>query len=98
MTINEKDRLDLRQALEALFENQRIAEIAMEAMPPVDYARLATKQDVAACKAELKAEMVQLRGEFAELRGELRGEFGELRGEFGGFEVSLVSCVVSSVA
>ena len=62
MAINEKDRLDLRQELEQLFSNPRFADIAMEAMPPIDYAQLATKRDVDVASAEL-------RGEFAELRG-----------------------------
>jgi hypothetical protein len=48
MTINENDRLDLRQALVRVFADQRLADIAMEAMPPIDYSELATKTDLAA--------------------------------------------------
>ncbi len=46
----------------------------MAAMPPIDYDRLATKDDLTLLAAEL-------RGEMAELRAELRGEMAELRGE-----------------
>lgn len=84
MSINEKDRLDLRQEFERVFESPRLAEIAMEAMPPIDYAQLATKRDLDALGAELRGEMAELRGEFAGLDGRfggLRGEFAELRGE-----------------
>jgi hypothetical protein len=89
MTINEKNRLDLRQALEQLFADQRLAEIAMEAMPPIDYSKLATTRDVGVSAAELRGEMAELRGDFTELRGEfaeLRGDFTELRGEFAGLK------------
>jgi len=85
MTTNEKDRLDLRQALEELFADQRLAEIAMQAMPPIDYSKLATTRDVGASAAELRGEFSELRGEFAGLKGEfaeLKGEFAELKGEF----------------
>ena len=71
MTINEKDRLDLRQALEELFADQRLAEIAMEAMPPIDYSSLATKRDLDALSSELRGEVAELRGEVAEFRGAL---------------------------
>lgn len=77
MSTNEKDRLDLRQAFEVVFANERIARIAMEAMPPIDYSALATKRDVEVSGIELRGEFAELRGEFAELRG----EFAELRGE-----------------
>ena len=82
MTINEKDRLDLRQELERVFSNPRFAEIAMEAMPPIDYAQLATKRDLDAFGAELRGEIAELRGEFAELRGEFAESKGELATEF----------------
>ena len=74
MSINEKDRLDLRQAFEQLFEDKRIADIAMNALPPIDYTQLATKQDLALITAELRADM-------AELKGELRTDMGEFKGE-----------------
>ncbi len=82
MTINEKDRLDLRQEFERLFNNPRIAEIAMEAMPPIDYTQLATKRDLDALGAEL-------RGEMSGLSGELRGEMAELRGSFAKLEAKV---------
>ncbi len=74
MTINEKDRLDLRQELERVFANPHFADIAMEAMPPIDYAQLATKRDLDAFSAEL-------RGEMSELGSGLRVEMSELRGD-----------------
>ncbi len=83
MSINEKDRLDLRQEFERLFNNKRIAEIAMQAMPPIDYSQLATKEDLAALDARLTGDMSQLRGEFAQLRGEFAQLRGEMHGEFG---------------
>ncbi|MEZ5230876.1 MAG: hypothetical protein R2710_30640 [Acidimicrobiales bacterium] len=81
MKATEKDRLDLRQELERVFSNKRFAEIAMEAMPPIDYDRLATKDDVAALGVELRGEMAVLRGEMAELRGDMKTEIVAVRGE-----------------
>ncbi len=94
VTIDEKTRLDLRQELEKLF-GTRLADAAMEAMPPLDYQQLVTKADLANLGIELRGEMAELRGglrgEMAELRGELRGgvagvlgEIAELRGEIAG--------------
>ncbi len=57
MTINENDRLDLRQEFERIFADKRIADIAMEAMPPIDYAQLATKRDLDALEAGLRGEL-----------------------------------------
>ena len=57
MKITEKDRLDLRQELERVFTNPRLAEIAMEAMPPIDYSRLATKDDLSSQIALLNGEL-----------------------------------------
>ena len=74
MPISENDRLDLRQALAASLGSERLAAVAMEAMPPIDYDQLATKDDLALLGRELRAEM-------AELGGELRGEMAELHGE-----------------
>ncbi|MEZ5378816.1 MAG: hypothetical protein R2733_20110 [Acidimicrobiales bacterium] len=84
MGITEKQRLDLRQEFERVFSNPHFAEIAMEATPPIDYDRLATKDDLAALSQELRGEMTGLRGQIAEFRGEvagLRGEVAELRGD-----------------
>ncbi|MGF1595518.1 MAG: hypothetical protein ACFCVK_01070 [Acidimicrobiales bacterium] len=92
MTISENDRLDLRRALETALGDHRLAAIAMEAMPPLDYDQLATSGDLRILTAELRGEMtelraefrgemVELRGEMTELRAEFRGEMAELRGE-----------------
>ena len=81
MPVSENDRLDLRQAFVRSLGSERLAEIAMEAMPPIDWDRFATKADVDVSSRELRSEMAELR---AELRGEmaqLRGEMAELRGE-----------------
>ncbi len=78
MTINENDRLDLRQEFERIFNNPRIAEIAMEAMPPIDYAQLATRQDLNALDAKLGGEMSELRGEMKAGLAELRGDMHQL--------------------
>ncbi|MCP5028076.1 MAG: hypothetical protein GY929_17510 [Actinomycetia bacterium] len=80
MGIDEKTRLDLGQWF-AQHMGPRLADAIMEAMPPVDYERLATKADVALSARELRAEMAEVRGDVAELGGELRAEVSGLRTE-----------------
>ncbi len=92
MKISEKDRLDLRQELGRVFSNKRFAEIAMEAMPPIDYDQLATKNDVAVLGRELRGEMAQLHGgikgdmaglraEMVDFRSEIRPDMADFRSE-----------------
>lgn len=63
MPISENDRLDLRQALADVLGSERLAEVAMEALPPLDYDQLATKADLDVLGRELRAEMAEVRGE-----------------------------------
>ncbi len=74
MPISENDRLDLRHALARALGSERLAEVAMEAMPPIDYDQFATGSDVDILGRELRAEM-------AELRSGLRAEMAELRAD-----------------
>lgn len=53
----------------------------MEAMPPIDYSHLATRQDVAIVSAELRAEMADLKGALKSDMGELKVEFADLTGQ-----------------
>ena len=78
MAINEKDRLDLRQELERLFSDPRLATIAMEAMPPIDYPQLATKSDLAALDAKFDAKFGAVDGRF----DALEGRFTAIDGKF----------------
>jgi hypothetical protein len=81
MAINEKDRLDLRQELERLFSDPRLATIAMEAMPPIDYTQLATKTDLAAFDgrfAAIDGKFDALEGRFAAIDGKIDQVHGAL--------------------
>jgi hypothetical protein len=81
MAINEKDRLDLRQELERLFSDPRLATIAMEAMPPIDYSQLATKSDLAALDAKFDA--VDAKFDAVDGRFDaLQGRFTAIDGKF----------------
>lgn len=50
----------------------------MAQLPPYEWPQVATKQDLADLRAELRGDMdalrTELRGEMSELRGDLRGE------------------------
>ena len=82
MAVDEKTRLDLRRAFEELL-GPALANVAMEAMPPLDYDQLASKSDVDHVRIEVRGELAQLRGELksdmAELRTEVKGDIAELR-------------------
>mgnify|MGYP001826450335 FL=1 len=95
MTIDEKTRLDLRQKFEEVL-GPRLAEAAMEAMPPLEYDTFATGTDVdnvgislrgdlATLAADIRSEMTtlgaDLRGEMTTLGADLRGEMADLRSE-----------------
>jgi len=71
---------DRRQLFVALEESlgQGPAGTLMELLPPVGWADVATRADLAATRAELKGEIAGLRGEIAELRGELRAQVPRL--------------------
>ena len=79
----DEDRRELFDLLEPRL-GSRGAALLMAQLPPVGWAELATKTDLAALRSEL---MGEIRGEMGDLRGEmggLRGEMGGLRGEMGG--------------
>ncbi len=74
------ERRDLFTALEHTLGPAPAATL-MELLPPVGWADVATRADVAAHATALRGEMAELRGEMAALRAELQGEVAELRGE-----------------
>jgi hypothetical protein len=65
------DRRRLYDALERSLGSDAAA-VLMAHLPPVGWAELATRGDLAELRGELRGEMAELRGEFAELRGEVR--------------------------
>jgi hypothetical protein len=87
----ETGRHRLYEKIKEQWGEEHAAEL-MSYLPPVGWADVATKQDLARLGNELRleiatgstglrGEMGQLRGEMSELRGELRGEMSELRAE-----------------
>ncbi len=88
MAIDERARHALYRKLEETIGAEE-ATTLMEHLPPVGWADVVTKSDLAAVRDELRGEIGGLRGEIGELRGEiggLRGEIGGLRGEMLGME------------
>ena len=76
---SDEDRRGLYQALEHSL-GARPATTLMELLPPVGWADVARRSDLAA----IRGEMGELRGEMGELRGELRAEMADLRTELRG--------------
>jgi hypothetical protein len=76
----ETGRHRLYEKIKEQWGEEHAAEL-MSYLPPVGWADVATKHDLAQLSNELRGEMSQLRGEMTELRNELRGEMSELRAE-----------------
>jgi hypothetical protein len=112
MAVSEERRHELYLGLESLLGRER-ATTMMEMLPPVGWADVATRRDLAhhelvlraeleALGSTLRAEMASLRsevqGEIASLRSEVQGEIASLRGEVQGEIASLRGEVQGEIA
>jgi hypothetical protein len=79
MPVDERTRR-LMSAELVRVHGEEVADALMAHLPPVGWADVATKHDLAALAQQLRGEMSELRGEMSELRGELSGLRGEVTG------------------
>jgi hypothetical protein len=89
------DRRALYDALEGALGHDPAA-ILMAHLPPVGWADLATRGDLAAVKgdiAEVKGEIAEVKGEIAEVKGEI----AELRGEMQAQLAKLIAANIASM-
>ncbi len=83
MTASEQKRFELREGLIDLLGQDK-AETLMEALPPVSWDQLTTKNDLNTLVVVIGAEFTKVASEFTAVRGELtavRGELAEQTGE-----------------
>ncbi len=83
MTASQQKRFELREGLIDLLGQDK-AETLMEALPPVSWDQLTTKNDLNTLVVVIGAEFTKVASEFTAVRGELtavRGELAEQTGE-----------------
>ena len=88
MTLDETTRFRITNKFVGILGDEDAAKL-MDAIPPIDWDRFATKDDIAAAtiltKAEIELEFANFRSEvavqFAEVRSEMRTEFADVRTE-----------------
>ena len=78
MTLDETTRFRITNKLVGILGDEDAAKL-MDAIPPIDWDRFATKDDITAATILTKAEMEL---EFANLRSEVAVQFAEVRTEF----------------
>lgn len=76
-TITERGRRLLYEQAEASW-GKEVADTLMALLPPVGWAEVATKADLAALEKSVKGEIAGLRGEIAGLRGEMKSEIASM--------------------
>ena len=96
MTLDETTRFRITNKFVGVLGDEDAAKL-MDAIPPIDWERFATKDDITAAtiltKAEMELEFANLRSEvavqfaevrteFADVRSEMRTGFADLRAEF----------------
>jgi hypothetical protein len=89
MTLDETTRFRITNKFVGILGEEDAAKL-MDAIPPIDWERFATKDDITAAtiltKAEMELEFANLRAEvavqFAEVRSEMRTGFADLRAEY----------------
>jgi hypothetical protein len=88
MTLDETTRFRITNKFVSILGEEDAAKL-MDAIPPIDWDRFATKDDIAAAtiltKAEMELEFANFRTEvsvqFADVRNEMRTEFADVRNE-----------------
>ena len=78
MTLDETTRFRITNKFVGILGDEDAAKL-MDAIPPIDWDRFATKEDIAAATILTKAEMEL---EFANFRTEMNSRFAEVRSEF----------------
>ena len=94
------DRRALHDALEGALGRDPAA-ILMAHLPPVGWADLATKGDIAEVKGEiagLKGEIAEVKGEIAELRGDMQAQLAKVIAANIASMVGVAGLVLAAVA
>ena len=81
MALTETQRIELYERIKRTSLGEEGANVVMNALPNVDWDSIATHDDLALLRTDVRREMADLRGEMTGLRSELRGEMATLRSD-----------------
>src|SRR5690606_30927444 len=79
VALTETQRIELYERIKRTSLGEEGANLVMNALPNVDWDSIATHDDLALLRSDVRGEMAGLRGEMADLRGEMSGLRSELR-------------------
>ena len=96
MSVTDHERRVLFDRLEAVLGPTEAA-VLMELLPPVGWADVARRGDIAELRGEMAELRAELKSEMAELGTELRAEVAELRSEVHGMFPRLVAANIASM-
>ena len=94
MTMNENDRLVLRDALIRVFADPAVADIAMEAMPPIDYSSFARLSDIENLRLHMDARFAGVDARFAAVDA----RFDAMDAKFGALQLSVEGMIDSKLS
>ena len=112
MTLDETTRFRITNKFVGILGDEDAAKL-MDAIPPIDWDRFATKDDIAAAtiltkaekelefanfRTEVAVQFAEVRTEFAEVRTEMRTGFANLRAEFAHSMRVITLTIIGSMA
>jgi hypothetical protein len=95
VALTETQRIELYERIKRTSLGEEGANVVMNALPNVDWDSIATHDDLALLRADLRREMADLRGEMTGLRGEMGALRSDVRADLVELENRLQRSIVT---